>query len=229
MKLTVTLTFLFAFTLNSFAASIDGIEPTLRFDERYDKTTKGFTNNYLNVIVESARFPAGSQEAKFQEALDILPEVMNSDEFRKKVLTFVNSKGENRFNKNYLWKDSTKRLTNEDVYNIIMLGDELMRPDTLGEMNINSYVKKCRFPMSVVHRWCTGVIGSTSPYNSKWMKLNWKFYKRFETHEMVSNIVHEWLHLLGFLHGKTNIREEVPYVVGGIAAQVAKRILEERR
>ena len=42
---------------------------------------------------------------------------------------------------------------------------------------------------------------------------------------MVSNIVHEWIHLLGFLHGSKNMNQEVPYVVGRIAGLVAKDIL----
>jgi ssRNA-specific RNase YbeY (16S rRNA maturation enzyme) len=45
---------------------------------------------------------------------------------------------------------------------------------------------------------------------------------------MVANIVHEWLHLLGFLHGEVNMREEVPYVVGSIAGQVAEEYLAAR-
>lgn len=45
---------------------------------------------------------------------------------------------------------------------------------------------------------------------------------------MVSNMVHEWIHLLGFLHGDTRITEEVPYVVGGIAGEVAQNLLKPR-
>lgn len=33
--------------------------------------------------------------------------------------------------------------------------------------------------------------------------------------------MHEWIHLLGFLHGKEAPKEEVPYVVGYIAKLIA--------
>ena len=58
------------------------------------------------------------------------------------------------------------------------------------------------------------------------IRLNWKFYQKYETPQMVANLVHEWIHLLGFLHGNQNMHEEVPYVVGSIAGEVAQNILQ---
>ena len=180
---------------------------------------------YLTVKQEEINYPTSARvNAHFQEALSLLEKVLNSDLFKKKVLAYVRPSNEaNEFMKNYLWRDSSKRLSNAEVLEIIYNGDEKMIPGTKGEMNINTYFKSCKWPRSWF-KWCRRVVGSTSPYNSKWIALNPRFYYRFDAPKMVNNLVHEWLHLLGFLHGKVNMREEVPYVVGRIAEEVAREL-----
>lgn len=220
------------------ATTIDGIEPVLNYDTDYSsKNYRSFASEVhtqpLTLVREKISFPSKTdlgkrQLAKFEKALDILEEVMNSEEFKTRVISYVRSNGKREYQKNYLWKDSTRTFTNEEIYELIMTGDEKMRPNTIGEMNFNSRVKICRWYENV-GKWCRGVVGSTTPASSANITLNWKFYKKYETHQMVSNMVHEWLHLLGFLHGKVDMREEVPYVVGGIAGQVAKEFLEREQ
>ena len=210
---------------HSHATTIEGVEADLHFSEAYHIDDFKTSNQYLTVVPERVRFPRGKQKAKFEKALAILEEVLNSDEFKKLVLTYTRGDGQRLYVKNYLWNDSDKLLTNEDVYNIIMAGDERMRPDTLGVMNLNARIRKCSWFKSKVSVWCRKVIGSTNPRSSEVMTLNWKFYRNYEIPNMVSNIVHEWIHLLGFLHGSKNMNQEVPYVVGRIAGLVAKDIL----
>lgn len=223
------------YTTNSFATIHEGVEAYLDFDENYIVSEKS-SHKYLVVVEEEWSFPnytehEKKQRLKFEKALEILEEVMNSEEFKRKVLSYKRSDGKRLYQKNYLWTNSEERLTNEDVYDLIMEGHEKMIPNTYGEMNLNMWIKKCtRFERYIRRiKWCSGVVGSTSPYNSKWITANWKFYTRYETPNMVANIVHEWLHLLGFLHGKENMREEVPYVVGSIAGQVAEGILDREK
>lgn len=220
----------------ALAETHQGVVPYLDFDENYEESVNLKGSNYLDVRIENWRFPDStakhrSQKEKFRLALEVLEEVMNSSEFRRMVLSYKNSDGERAYQKNYLWSNSKERLSNEDVYAIIMGGDESkVIPNTQGEMNINSYIKICsRYEWNVSKvKWCRGVIGSTNPWKSKWMQLNWQFYATYEVPSMVSNIVHEWLHLLGFLHGNYKMREEVPYVVGSIAGKVAAQILNSR-
>lgn len=227
--------------LSAFGSTIDGIVPELNYDEEVKQPSVRFGSQYLFFVPESIRFPSATrlsqaQKKKFDKALEIMEEVMNSESFRQKVISYKRVIGyddkkpiwERSFQKSYLWRDASKHLTNEEVYNVILNGDELMRANTIGEMNFNSYVKICNW-WQKVGVWCRNVIGSTSPYKSKMITLNWKFYQRFEVHEMVSNMVHEWIHLLGFLHGKENMKQEVPYVVGAIAGQVAKDLLSMKK
>lgn len=215
---------LLAFFSFSAVADIDPkIHPVLRFSPHAETYALSVGNSHLKFVAEDVSFPEGPQKQKFEKALEIMEEVMNSEEFRLKVIGYVR-RGERSYQKNFLWNDSSKRLSNEDIYEVIMKGDEKMRPRTEGEMNFNSWVRICS-TVQMVTIWCRSVIGSTEPSSSYWIKLNWTFYRNFETHSMVANMVHEWIHLLGFLHGKENLHEEVPYVVGAIAGEVAKNIL----
>lgn len=210
------------------ATTHEDIVPTLQYDENYEVDEKMDNHQYLVVVPEVMEFPESKQKDRFERAQSILETIMNSQDFKIRVLAYKRSlDGKRRYQKNYLWNNSKERLSNEDVFNLIMNGNEFMLPNTLTEMNLNAYVKNCNWFMNKVSIWCRAVIGSTSPSDSKWIKLNWKFYKRFKTSEMVSNLVHEWLHLIGFLHGSENMREEVPYVVGSIAGQVAEEYLEK--
>lgn len=215
-------------SVSSYADMIEGLEPTLRYSKDL-KIQETFRTHNINVVVESYRFPKGPQRKKFEVALGLLDQIMNSAEFKRRVISYVRSDGKREYRKNYLWRNSDQRLSNADVYEILMAGNEKMRPGTEGEMNLNSWVKVCKW-WQRPGIWCRKVIGSTSPSNSKWIKLNWKFYRKYEVNNMVANMVHEWIHLLGFLHAKDvsrlELTEEVPYVVGSIAGQMAKEILE---
>lgn len=218
---------------NSYASSIEGVKVDLKYDMEFLHNHKHVKSNdpHLFVQAEDISFPDYSsieinQKEKYDKALSILEKVLNSESFKLKVLAYKRSDGQRLYQKNYLWNDSDQVLSNRDVLDIILNGDEKMRPNTLNEMNINSYVKQCSW-FQRMGIWCRKVIGSTSPSSSALIKHNWKFYKGFDTPEMVANIVHEWLHLLGFLHGNENMREEVPYVVGSIAGEVAKEFLSE--
>ncbi len=218
-------------TTTAFATTDLDVKVELNFDKSTD--VNSVDSQYLKFVPENWRFPSSTnlgkqQKEKFVAALDLMEEVVNHEDFKSMILSYEKEKGVREFQKNYLWRDTETKLSNEDIYKIIMNGDEKMRDNTLGEMNFNSYVKIC----SGIRKWgvwCRKVIGSTDPYNSKWIKLNWKFYQQFDTPKMINNMTHEWLHLLGFLHGKDNMRKEVPYVVGQIAEVVARKIIAERK
>lgn len=229
MKFIISLLLLVLPTL-AFSMSVVGIEPELNYDKSITIDHNLKNTLKINVQIESYRFPNSSQKKRFQKALALLPQVLNSYEFKSKVIAYTREGKGRSYQKNYLWNNKEDILTNEQVYDVIMTGDEKMIPGSTGEMNINSWVKYCNWKQTIRSPlWCSKVIGSTSPRSSKWIKLNWKFYKTFRTDQMVSNLVHEWIHLLGFLHGSENMTEEVPYVVGSIAGEVAAQILENEQ
>jgi hypothetical protein len=220
MKLKACTLILGLMTFNALAETHSGIEVPLQFtDDRISHDHK-FNNRYLDVEVESVSFREGVQKEKLMKAFELIDTIVNSEEFKVKVINYMGRNGVQQYSKNYLWNNSNDRLSNEDIYDLIMEGDERMIPHSLGKMNLNVR----RYWSSW---WGRKVIGYTNPGNDKKIYVNGRFYNRFETHQMVGNIVHEWLHLLGFLHGKSNIREEVPYVVGAIASDIAKNMLRK--
>lgn len=206
---------------NLHASTIESVEKKVKLN--YSKNDKSQFHDtffgYVRVKKEQVRFPAGRQGDRLEEAIILLDEVINSEEFKRRVLSYTRPNGQRGYSKNYLWNNTNDRLTSEQIYKVIMTGDERMRPDTIGEMNLN--IRK-------YHRFWSKVIGWTSPSSSEWIRVNWRFYKRYQTHEMVGNLMHEWIHLLGFLHGSEAMHEEVPYVVGGIASQIAKEMLNNK-
>ena len=212
------------FALNSQASTLDSVKS--KVDLNYAKTHKSqfldIFYGHVNVVREEVRFPAGRQGDRLEDAIDLLYDVINSEEFKRRVLTYTRPNGQRGFSKNYLWNNSDERLSSEEIYQIIMTGDEKMRPGTEGEMNLN--IKKYG---SFWTRF-SGVIGWTSPSSSKWINVHWKFYKRYTVDQMVGNLMHEWIHLLGFLHGNEAMHEEVPYVVGGIASEIAREMLNDK-
>lgn len=232
------------------AETTEDIFPELNYNDTIKDSIQSFDKSDRNIrtVMGQTSFPGKTQEEKIQKkkfvkALALLSPVLNSLEFKKRVLSYVractkaelkadkNCKNKNEFFKNSLWRDSSKKLSNSDVYNLLKQGDEKTIPNTIGEININSWIKVCTKTERTnrknrYYRWCNGVIGSTSPFNSKLIKLNWKYYKKYNSNQMVANIVHEWIHLLGFLHGpRETMRMEVPYVIGKIAGEIAKEMM----
>ncbi len=200
------------------------------------KTTK--TSEYfLRVIPEQIIFPSNSylalaQREKLDLALDILIDLVNDTRFRDAILNFTRRDGVMAFRRNFVWSDESIRYSNEEIYKLIMRGDELTVPGTLGEMNLNLKVAECsehetsKSKIKKCHSW----VGYTYPQKDSLIRGNWAIYKRLSVSEMLSNIVHEWLHLIGgFFHDeKDESLEDVPHAIGRIAGDLANQILKER-
>lgn len=225
MKKLILIGFMAVMAINANARTVETNEEiVLNFDNNIDHLLDKSFNGYLKVIEHEVRFPSGSQEDKLYEAIELLDEIVNSEEFKRKVIGYIRPNGKREYAKNYLWNDSKVRLSNEQIYNIIMTGDERSLPNTIAEANLYIRSYKCKWWQRLGS--CRKVIGYTNPSSSKWINVNWKFYSHYEVHEMVGNLMHEWIHLLGFLHGNQNLHEEVPYVVGRIASQIAREKLK---
>jgi len=204
------------------ALTVESDHQPLKFDSTIDFNLSNIKNNYLVVVPEEIVYTTGPQKIKLEIALSVLEEILNSEEFKTKILTYIrNSNAKNEFSRNYLWNNREMPLSNSEIYELLISGDEKTVPNSLGEMNLN--IQKYRSSWRKKN-----VIGYTNPRTSKWIHVNSRQYDHIAVSKMVGNLTHEWIHLLGFLHGKNNIREEVPYVVGRIAGELAKEILDKR-
>ena len=143
-------------------------------------------------------FDADSQ-AKMDKAFEVLEEVVNSEEFKSRVLNFKNVQGLREF-------ASNKGLTNEQIYAIFMEGRETLQPNTPNEMN---------FYLSLYYKSWSKVIGYTSP-DINTININWKFFRNYLPNEVAGNLAHEWTHKIGFDHKSAAEHDSAPYAIGYI-------------
>ncbi len=154
----------------------------------------------------------GAEETLVLESFHVIEQVMNSETFKHRVINFVNKKGQRAY-------ESNNGLTNEQVYAFLMGGKELINGEaTEGEMN---------FDLKRYTNYFSKVIGYTNPGKSNLIKVNSKFYRKFDVPEVTGNLVHEWIHLMGFFHGSAASHDSVPYAVGYIARDLAKKLMVE--
>lgn len=160
----------------------------------------------FNVNMRTQNFN-GSQQDKVSIASDLIRKVVASEEFKDAVLnhtyngkkTFVDNGG----------------LTNAQIYKKIIEGSETLTPGIDNEMDLEAEA----------YRENTMTVGYTYPSVIKiWM--NTKFLNANKPYKVTTNMMHEWLHKLGFQHSASktaNRSKSVPYAVGYIVAGLAKK------
>ena len=155
--------------------------------------------------MEVKGFDAQSLE-KVEQAFAVLEKVVNSEEFKSRVLNFVNTQGKTEF-------ASNKGLTNTQIYATFMDGRETLQQNTPGEMNyyLSLYYKR----YSKVIGWTNGDINT--------ININWKFFKGFKPSDVAGNFAHEWTHKIGFDHKSAAEHDSAPYAIGYIVREMAER------
>lgn len=149
-----------------------------------------------------------SQKEKVHAAIALIREIVTSDEFRERVLnhtvngktTFVDNRG----------------LSNEEIYKKIAEGAEIM-----GETSKNGTMD---VELELFHS-PTKTIGYTYPDTNRiWM--NTKYFDSYTVIKVADNLMHEWMHKLGFDHDKTYSvarNYSVPYAIGYLVEELAQK------
>ena len=166
-------------------------------------------SSFLVVKPESIQKFSQSERAKLEAAFALIEKVVNSEEFKDRFINFLNKEDERSFKSN-------QGLTNEKIFEQFMAGRELLLPDTVGEMN---------FYLKLYHKRFSNVLGWTSR-SSNLININKKFFKNFKPNEVAGNLVHEWLHKLGFSHSSAKEHDSVPYGVGYLMREMGGRVLK---
>ncbi len=149
---------------------------------------------------------SGSSLQKLHSAFSFMEKVINSEEFKSRIINFKNKRGERKF-------ESNKGLSNEEIYEMFMEGREVLQMDTPGEINL--FLKLYDNPMS-------RVIGYTTS-KTNLININWKYFKHFKIPEVAANLTHEWTHKLGFGHTSAKEHDSVPYAIGYIVRDMVLR------
>jgi len=203
---------LLSLTFSAFAMHVESDKKLLykpMFAKNSIELASKVETKYIEVVEEHIIFPNGRAHDRLDQAIEMVRTIVNSDEFKEMVIGYTNEYGQRSYTRN-------EGLTNEEIYSTLMEGREVLDQDTPGEMNL--YIKKYRpwWPWSKV-------IGYTKIGSSKYMYVNWRKYKYFDAVEMAGNIVHEWIHLMGFRHDSASDHDSVPYAVGYIIGQLADK------
>lgn len=146
-----------------------------------------------------------SQEAKIQKAEYKIRKVIGSEAFRTKVLNFTYN-GKKQFNNN-------NGLTNSQIYTKILNGMEnfLKSNNNAMDLNIKVYYEN------------SSTVGYTTT-TSSYINMNQKFFNTYTSNQVTRNMMHEWLHKIGFGHAvsySTSRDYSVPYAIGKIMEQLA--------
>lgn len=212
MKFLLVLTF----SLSALAMHVDNPKELLyrpMFAKNSQEIADKVETKRIEVVEERIIFPFGRARDRMMEAIEMVRVIVNSDTFKEMVIGHLDEHGYRTYTRN-------EGMNNEEIYNFLMEGREVLDQDTPGEMNL--YIKRYRpwWPWSKV-------IGYTKIGKSKYMYVNWRKYKFFDSVAMAGNIVHEWIHLMGFRHDSARDHDSVPYAVGFIIGELANRYLEQ--
>ncbi len=149
-----------------------------------------------------------TQASKLDRALDLVKRVIASEAFRSKVLNHT-------YGGRKTFKDNGG-LTNLQIYNKILSGAEKLMPSKDNEMDASIEV----------YRENSNTVGYTMTNSSK-IYMNTNFYNNYSAAEVSGNLMHEWLHKLGFKHAVSYSYSRdfsVPYAIGRIMESLAKSV-----
>lgn len=146
------------------------------------------------------------QEAKVLKAVALIKKVISSDEFRERVLNYTYDGKKGFFGNN--------GMTNEEVYQKILEGAEQM-----GNTSRNNIMD---VELELYHQK-TNTIGYTYP-NTVRIWMNMKYFTRYTPIKVADNLMHEWMHKLGFTHATAwseSRDHSVPYAIGYLVEELA--------
>jgi hypothetical protein len=161
----------------------------------------------LAVVVHEANNFNATEAALLEQARVLLEKVVNSEAFKQQVLHFT-----------YLGQETyvqNNGLTNQQIYDDIMAGAEQLPTPTAANQIMDLYTELYYKPGNV--------IGYTDP-SVHTIFMNSYFFDSAAASAIAGNMMHEWLHKLGFDHDFASTARRpssVPYAIGYIAEDLA--------
>jgi hypothetical protein len=146
-------------------------------------------------------------EEKVSKAIDIIKEVIRTDEFRQRVLNFT-YQGKKTFVDN-------DGLTNAQIYQKLLDGSETLKPEVDHEMDLELEL----------YYSSRSTVGYTYA-NVLRIWMNTKFFDPYTPAEVAGNVFHEWTHKLGFDHASSysvSRDSSVPYALGYLMEELGKK------
>ena len=156
----------------------------------------------LTITVHKIAGFSDAQLEKYKRAVALTEIILNSEKFYEELMK--------------LKFTSAKDKSNQEIYNMIMSGAETLEPveDNEVDVFINMYYKNNK------------VVGYTMP-STRETWVNSKFFEQYEPEEIGCNLVHEWMHKLGFDHVSAKEHTSVPYAIGYLVERLIKEYLAQ--
>lgn len=178
------------------------IEASYTIDDPLPNEALTFSTNVSPVNFSS------EQEEKIQKALELIKQVVATEEFKNRILTHT-------YNGSYTFVDN-KGYSNAQIYQIILNAAERLTPtrNNMMDMDVELYYAN------------TNVVGYTYPSTTR-IWVNTKYFNSYGPASVARNLVHEWLHKLGFEHAQnwSAARDHsVPYAIGNLVSEIGSRL-----
>jgi hypothetical protein len=165
----------------------------------------------LSVTIQSAKNFNESDMAHLLESRQVLERIVNSEEFKQRVLHFTYG-GQETFVQN-------QGLTNLQIYNLILMGAErlpsLTEPNHVMDLSVQLYTSSY---------FGRNVVGYTTPSTST-IYMNTYFYRSATPGDTAANMIHEWMHKIGFDHDYNATARRpysVPYAIGSLVEELSR-------
>lgn len=147
-----------------------------------------------------------SQKRKIVAAEEIIKDVIATPEFRRRVL-------DHEYNGQKTYVDNGG-LTNAQIYKRILEGAETLQPAKNNRMDV----------VVALYYEDSNTVGYTTTL-SKRINMNTKYFNKYRPINVSRNLMHEWLHKLGFKHAvnySPSRDHSIPYAVAKIVQDIAK-------
>jgi hypothetical protein len=150
---------------------------------------------------------SASQATKIRLAEDKIKNIISSSAFQVAVLN-------HKYNGKNLYVDNNG-LSNSQIYSKILIAAEIKYPS-----------KNNRMDMGVkLYSDNSNTVGWTNR-SITYINMNTKYFNKYNANQVARNMMHEWLHKLGFGHAVNYSKKRdysVPYAIGSIVAKLAPR------
>jgi hypothetical protein len=111
---------------------------------------------------------------------------------------------------------SNKGMSNEEIYLALMSGADLFNKDEDNDIDVF---------VTMYHK-NNKVVGYTNPSTCRtW--VNRKFFSQYDEADIACNLIHEYMHKMGFDHKSAKEKSSVPYAVGYLLERVIREGHEE--
>lgn len=161
----------------------------------------------FTVVVKDTNYTSAQKE-KLKKASELIARLMNSEEFKTRVLSFT-YQGKKQFVDN-------DGLSNEKIWEKVFRGAEALMPAENYQMDL---------VVEMYHSY-SSTIGYTTP-DSLEIWTNSKYHNGYSPCDIAGNLFHEWTHKLGFDHAEKyspSRDSSVPYGLGYLVEELCNKL-----